>query len=101
MTDPGPCELRRLVGERGCGALSMGGFSTRVGVEGFATGAVALLAGSPSVVGCWVLCMVCEGCRETVPCAGGAVGRREEEEEEEGAFAVGEDLEVGAVGGAK
>lgn len=49
MIDPGPCEFRRLLGERGCGALSMGGSSTRVGVEGAATEAVALLSGSPWV----------------------------------------------------
>lgn len=90
IIDPGPCEFRRLLGERGCGALSMGGSSTRVGVEGAATEAVALLSGSPWIFD--VACVGCEGCEASL----GAV-------EEVGwaeAFVRGEDF-VGAVRGAK
>lgn len=95
MMDPGPCEFRRLLGERGCGALSMGGSSTRVGVEGAAAteAAVALLPGWP-----WTCdveaCGGCEGCEGSI-CAGEETVGREEE-----GFAKGEGF-AGALRGAK
>lgn len=90
MIDPGPCEFRRLLGERGCGALSMGGSSTRVGVEGAATEAVALRSGSS-----WVFDVACEGCEGCEASVGGVeeLGWAE-------AFVRGEDF-VGAGRGAK
>lgn len=95
MTDPGPCEFRRLLGERGCGALSMGGFSAGVGVEGAATEAVALVAAGSPWVAAWALGMACEGCNG---CAGSLCAGKEMEREE--GFAKGEGF-VGAVRGAK
>lgn len=92
MIDPGPCEFRRLLGERGCGALSMGGSSTRVGVEGAATEAVALLSGSP-----WVFDVAREGCED---CEEASVGA-EEALGWAGAFVRGEEDFVVVLRGAK
>lgn len=62
MTDPGPCEFRRLVGERGWGALSMGGCSARVGVETMAARAAALASRGPA----WE--EGCGDCGAALPC---------------------------------
>lgn len=92
IMDPGPCEFRRLLGERGCGALSIGGSSTRVGVEGTAaTEAVVLLPGSP-----WTFDLVREGRDE---CEGSICVEEEAMGREEG-FARGEGF-AGALRGAK